>query len=61
MPTKQKLIYQLISMADNMKSVAKDLEKVREDKADELRGAAYIAGEWIKSLKEEIEEKDKIK
>ena len=58
MTDKTKLIYRLIDMADNMKSVAKDLEKVREDNAEQLRGAAYIANEWIKSLKEELEEND---
>ena len=57
MTTKQKIIYRLIDMAENMRSVAEDLKEMREDKAEELKGAAYIADDWVKSLKEELEEK----
>lgn len=46
-----------MDMADNMRSVANDLEKVREVEAAQLKGAAYIADDWVKCLKEELEKK----
>lgn len=57
MTTEQKIIYRLMDMADNMRSVANDLEKVREVEAAQLKGAAYIADDWVKCLKEELEKK----
>lgn len=52
---KQKIIYRLIDMAENMKSVAEDLKEIRKDKGEELKGASSIASDWAKDIKEELE------